>query len=495
MRCIALAQAWQDRGGKVTFLSHCESEGLKERILTEGFEFLPLDKVHPDPFDLEQTLSLLAAKTNEDNQSDCSWFVLDGYHFTTAYQKSIRTAKINLLVIDDLNHLPHYHADIILNQNSYAPDLDYNCDKDTTLLLGTNYVLLRSEFFKYEDFKRQISERAKNILVTFGGADPDNVTFKTVNALKFLDVPDIMARIVVGPANPHIEALNKVIASACFRAEILINPSNMPELMAWADIAVSAGGSTCWELAFMGLPNIIVAISDNQSLNAKAVGNVGAGIYCGWHEDLSLEQYALVLKEIEEDKSKRSYISRQGKRLVDGKGRQRIIRAMLSERIKLRIARASDCKLLWKWVNDPEVRKSAFNSKDIAWEDHQSWFLKKQNETNSFQYIALDRNNIPIGQIRFDIKDAIAESDYSIDKDFRGLGLGRMLLEKGIALLCETQKNPIIIRGCVRKENKPSRRTFKSIGFLETIEKSIDENGITNKHEKIVYQLHVVRTR
>ena len=59
MRCIALAQAWQDLGGKVTFLSHCESETLKERIQTEGFGFIALDHVCPDSSDLKHTLETL----------------------------------------------------------------------------------------------------------------------------------------------------------------------------------------------------------------------------------------------------------------------------------------------------------------------------------------------------------------------------------------------------------------------------------------------------
>ena len=41
MRCIALAQAWQDRGGGVvTFLSYCDSETLRRRIINEDFDFI-----------------------------------------------------------------------------------------------------------------------------------------------------------------------------------------------------------------------------------------------------------------------------------------------------------------------------------------------------------------------------------------------------------------------------------------------------------------------
>jgi spore coat polysaccharide biosynthesis predicted glycosyltransferase SpsG len=59
MRCLALAQAWQDQAGKVTFISHCESDQIKQRILDEGFDFVPIEKPYPNPKDLSVTLKLL----------------------------------------------------------------------------------------------------------------------------------------------------------------------------------------------------------------------------------------------------------------------------------------------------------------------------------------------------------------------------------------------------------------------------------------------------
>jgi hypothetical protein len=67
MRCIALAQAWQDNGGDVTFLSYCESPPLRQRILDEGFDFIPIEKPYPDPNDLKKTLSILSNSTNQTN--------------------------------------------------------------------------------------------------------------------------------------------------------------------------------------------------------------------------------------------------------------------------------------------------------------------------------------------------------------------------------------------------------------------------------------------
>ena len=182
MRCIALAQTWQDRGGKVTFLSHCDSEALHQRIIDEGFDFIPIEKPCPKPNDLSFTLKMLSAISHKLSAASL-WLALDGYHFTPDYQKAIRENGYKLLVIDDMAHLDHYHADILLNQNIYASSLHYSCDRETVKLLGCEYVLLRREFLKYKDWKREIPEKAKKILVTMGGSDPDDVTLKVIRAL------------------------------------------------------------------------------------------------------------------------------------------------------------------------------------------------------------------------------------------------------------------------------------------------------------------------
>ena len=320
MRCIALAQAWQDQGGKATFISHCESDALKERIQSEGFRLVALDHVCPDSSDRMSTLSILKSE----NTNQIKWLVLDGYHFTPEYQKAIRDEGYRVMVIDDMNHLLYYHADILLNQNIHAPDLQYHCDDDTTLLLGTRYVLLRREFLKYRDFKRRIPERARNILVTLGGADPYNVTLKVIGALKLLNEPDIMVRIIIGPANPNQETLRKAIASAHFEAEFLTNPPNVPDLMEWADMAVSASGSTCWELAYMRVPTLIMIFADNQEGIASGLGKKGAMINLGWFDDNSIINIAKSIKKIIMESRDRYNLSHNGHYLVDGKGVLRV---------------------------------------------------------------------------------------------------------------------------------------------------------------------------
>lgn len=327
MRCIALAQTWQDSEGEVTFISHCESNSIKERIIKEGFGFVSIEYPHPHSSDLAQTVCIIDSKKSNDSSS--AWLVLDGYHFTPEYQKAIHDTGNRLLVIDDMNHLPQYHADILLNQNIHAPDLNYCHDEDTILLLGNQYVLLRREFQKYRDFKRRTPDRAKNILVTLGGADPDNVTSKIIEALNLLNGSEIKVRIIIGPANPHQELLSQSLSSSFGAFELLINPPDMPELMAWADLAISAAGSTCWELAFMGVSVLLFILSKNQEPIAVYLSKTGAAKNLGWQNRCNFIELSHMLFSLISDFKMRKTMSDNNKLLIDGMGCVRIYNYMI----------------------------------------------------------------------------------------------------------------------------------------------------------------------
>lgn len=326
MRCIALAQAWKDAGGEVTFLSHCESEALRRRILDEGFGLIPVEDAHPDPADLRRTMESLR---KAGSVAAGTWIVIDGYHFDSGYQEAIREAGFKSLVIDDTAHLGAYHADILLNQNIHAPDLDYSCDRDTLLLMGCEYALLRREFLEYAGKAREIAVRARKILVTLGGGDPDNATLKVLKALNGLGEAGLEVRIVVGPANPHRESLEAELRRSPPAFSLLESARNMPEMMQWADFAVSAGGSTCWELAFMGLPFMTLVLADNQADISRVLGERGVSLDLGWHADLEPESLARALAGMIGDQGMRHRFSAKGQDLVKGRG-SRIAGEMMS---------------------------------------------------------------------------------------------------------------------------------------------------------------------
>lgn len=462
MRCIALAQAWQDRGGNVTFLSHCESEALRQRIIDEGFDFIPIEKTHPDPHDLKQMLKQLETR----NSKFETWLVLDGYHFTPDYQKAIRKMGCRLLVIDDMAHLDHYNADILLNQNIHASSLRYSCDRDAMKLLGCEYFLLRREFLKYKDWKREIPDKAKKILVTMGGSDPDNVTLKVIKALNSLNDPNLEVKIVVGPVNPNISSLEKELHHSPFSFHLLSSPSNMPALMTWADIAISAGGSTCWELAFMGLPSIVMILAENQKSVADEIAKTGMALNLGWYNLVDQSLISQTINQIILSKDKRTNIAEIGQILIDGLGTNRLIKKLNAISISIRPVSALDCELIWKWVNDSLVRSSAFRTEFIPFVEHKEWFYSKLQSVQCFQFIGYNDKNQPIGQIRFDtVRTGEVEVDVSVADDFRGKEYGVQLIKKGINELLKVS-NVKIVHSFIKQNNHASESTFIKAGFV-----------------------------
>jgi UDP-2,4-diacetamido-2,4,6-trideoxy-beta-L-altropyranose hydrolase len=496
MRCIPLAQAWQDRGVDVTFLGHCDSESLHQLIIDEGFDFIPIEKPHPDPYDLNRTLEILKQLKTQ-NSKLITWLALDGYHFTPDYQKAIRENGYRLLVIDDMAHLDHYHADILLNQNVHASSLHYSCDRDTVKLLGCEYVLLRREFLKYKDWKREIHNKAKNILVTMGGADSKNVTLKVIKALKLLNDPDLEFKVVVGPNNPHVDTLKNAIHNAppapLNRAPLLgiqpgcsmrlvLNATNMSELMAWADVAVSAGGATCWEMAFMGLPNAILVLAENQRKNAESLASAGIALNLGWYEEINELGLTETLNVLMSDQICRKEMSAKGRKLVDGAGTHRALSHMLAQPIQLtgdlRLRRGSiqDAELLWRWANDPGVRKNSLHPETIPLSEHVEWLHGKIASSGTRIWI-LELNQLPVAQIRYDrVHNNTAEIDFSVAPEYRHRGLGTMVLVLTYYIACR-ELGVKRLRGLVVSSNKASAYAFAKAGF-----ENIGQEEVSHKH-------------
>ncbi len=321
MRCLALAQSWREiHEGRVTFITLCKSLGLLRRIVDAGFEVKTLKASYPDKGDLDSTLASLNAKPQD------TWLVLDGYHFDSDYQRRIKEAGHLLLAIDDLNHLGHYYSDIVVNQNIYARSLEYSCEPYTQLLLGTEYALLRQEFISQDSIQREIAPVARKILVSLGGSDPCNQTMKVLRALQSLDMPGLEAKIVIGSSNRRLDEIREIAekADSSVAISIIVDAPDMAALMAWADVAVSAAGSTCWELAFMGLPALLIVLADNQTGIAGGLEKAGTAVNLGWHYELTesaiTKQLALLLR----DSSRRSDMSEKGRKIVDGQGCQRV---------------------------------------------------------------------------------------------------------------------------------------------------------------------------
>jgi UDP-2,4-diacetamido-2,4,6-trideoxy-beta-L-altropyranose hydrolase len=320
MRCLAFAQAWQDAGGQVEFLSASVSPLLRLRLASERMEVT--DALAPPGSDSDAGATIARATS-----IGAKWIVVDGYQFGSEFQQSLKDAGFKLLFIDDYGHCDHYCADLVLNQNLYAHERLYTQrHKRTTLLLGARYALLRREFLCWDGFQRRTPSVARKLLVTLGGADPDNVIVKVLQALAALRHDDVDVRAVLGPANQH--AKQQLESSRFENVELLADVTKMPDQMAWADMAISGAGSTCWELLYMQVPSLLIVLADNQRGVAAELQERGLSWDLGCANNLSSERIATAVRQLLASTRNRERMSELGRNLVDGKGAFRIIQAV-----------------------------------------------------------------------------------------------------------------------------------------------------------------------
>jgi UDP-2,4-diacetamido-2,4,6-trideoxy-beta-L-altropyranose hydrolase len=324
MRCLALAQGWQDQGGHACFITAMEHPAIEARLKAEGMDVIPLSAKAGSREDAVETV-------NYARRMDVSWLVIDGYHFGAGYQRIVREAGLRLLVIDDDGHAEHYYADIVVNQNLHAHlDLYQNREPYTRLLLGTQYVLLRREFLRWSRWERKIRHAAQKVLVTLGGSDPNNATLKLIQALREMRESRLEVIVVVGGTNPHYAELQSCVRDSRFSIRVRSNVMKMSQLMAWADVAVSSASSTIWELAFMQLPAIIVVTSDNQWGVARSLSGKETFQILGWLKEVEEQHLAMELNIMLQNTSRRARMSSEVRQLVDGQGIARLVETIIA---------------------------------------------------------------------------------------------------------------------------------------------------------------------
>lgn len=322
MRMIALAQAWRDEGGEVVFVCAEITPALEDRLKEERFLLKKISSISGSREDLQETSAFL-----DGSMRGTMPIALDGYQFNADFQLGLKKAGFQLLAMDDYGHASFQHADWVLNQNISANENLYpHRAPHTRILLGTKFALLRREFLQHGGGSVDIPKIASKVLVTLGGADPDNVTSRVVEALSGMPLE---LKVVVGGSNPHLTTLRSIVEKSkktCSRVDLIVNPSGMPELMKWSDLAVAAGGSTAWELSFMGVPSLYFILAENQRAIAMHLEKKGLGICLqGLAEEREFSRLSAEVAKLSADFQMREAFSKNCRSAVDGYGAHRII--------------------------------------------------------------------------------------------------------------------------------------------------------------------------
>jgi UDP-2,4-diacetamido-2,4,6-trideoxy-beta-L-altropyranose hydrolase len=323
MRCLALAQAWKEAGARPPLFLTEEASALLARIADEGFE---TELLH------------VPAGSKEDARATCEladrlgapWIVLDGPQFDGGYQVTLREGGPRLLVFDDDGRAGFYYADLVVNPNLHAKAAYYSRKEPwTRLMLGARYIPLRNEFLAHRGKATRIPDLARRVLVTLGGSDMRNHTLRVLRALDRLEGTTLELTVVVGPSNLHADRIKAYAERARHEVQVVHNVKQMPQYMARADLAVSSGGITVWELAFMGVPTVVGAASPVEEKLVEGLRAHRLFRVLGPFAETSEECLRKVVQALILNKEERKQMQRLGRKIVDGHGTKRILSAMM----------------------------------------------------------------------------------------------------------------------------------------------------------------------
>jgi len=313
MRCFALSQELIRRGNECIFYSKISNDELISKIEEQNV----LVKRISEDVSIKQDLKDLISYCR---YNDVDWVFTDHYGLNEDYIKSIKQNGLNVFSIDDTVQM-YYYSDIVLNQNVDALDLIYSAEDNTDFLLGPDYVLLRDELLIRG--KKIFNDEVKNVLISFGGADKDNLTYKVLKVLheKF---KDLRFNVVIGPMNNYYEDFSD-FSNRNENIDIFRSPENIEEIYLNSDIAVGAGGSSCYEHAYFGIPGVILSTAKNQVNLSRELDNRGVSIYLGSKEDFNKHRLVNTFSKVLNDSDMRLDMRDNGLNLIDGLGKVRVV--------------------------------------------------------------------------------------------------------------------------------------------------------------------------
>jgi spore coat polysaccharide biosynthesis predicted glycosyltransferase SpsG len=149
-----------------------------------------------------------------------------------------------------------------------------------------------------------------------------------MQALQEIGDRELDVTVVVGPSNLHGESLRIAAEHSRHSVRLISNVSDMPEVMAQADLAITAGGGTCCELAFMQVPMVLITIAKNQERPIRAYAAAKTAVAAGWFSSLESARLTRLLLDLIDNRSLRTELALNARKLVDGKGPQRIVEKM-----------------------------------------------------------------------------------------------------------------------------------------------------------------------
>jgi UDP-2,4-diacetamido-2,4,6-trideoxy-beta-L-altropyranose hydrolase len=409
-RCIAIAEALAAAGWRVGFAVGPGTVAMMPAATAADLSPVELSG------DAEDEPSALRVHYPE----GIDLLVVDHYQRDIRFEIACRRWARQILVMDDATGRQH-DCDYLLDAGASDRSIyDRRVPENARLLLGPSCAVIGHGFIarRAEALGRRGTAAVKNILVSFGAADPLNVTSAVLEALDRY-AEEISITVALSSQAPHLEEVRHKLHA---RMRLALD-AEMPLLMRDADLAIGAAGASAYERAVLGLPSIIVTLAGNQRGVAATFTAAGAALAAGDLDAGLPDRVKTLAEHLIGNTPARGRMTEVAAALVDGRGAQRLLAALTNAaeasgdlRVRLRPAESDDRDFLLDLQRSPPTRRYARNPLPPTAEEHARWFVRTLADSDRFLSV-IEVDGSCAGMIRLDRlrrQDAAAAFEISI---------------------------------------------------------------------------------
>ena len=321
MRCLTIADAFKCRD-RVCFW--CADEASAELARQRGYSAVSLGT---DYRDMLSEIPALERLWSCGEEAGPQTILVDSYYVSAAYLQALQ-AFGRVFLLEDVPGQSR-PVDGVINYNAFADEEAYRAiygqgDK-ARRYIGPSYIPLRPQFAG-RDYR--VREQVKQLLVTTGGGDGENIAGRILERLEDMDC---VIHVISGPYNPHGDWLARYAQEHPY-VVLHRHVEEMADLMLQCDLAVTAGGTTVYELCALGVPFVCFSCAENQEALADYAGRQGIGLDAGqyhYNAERTLDNIGRLAKQAAVDWQGRRQMSQRARKLVDGRGAVRLTEALL----------------------------------------------------------------------------------------------------------------------------------------------------------------------
>lgn len=322
-RCLVFAAALQRRRRPTYFLSQLEPASLGLSIKRAGNDWLDADGPAGTQDDLAETIQ-------EIRRLRPAAVVVDAPEASEEYLKELVDTGALVVSLDSLAQV-RFPSQLVINPLLGPGREAYEFYPGAQLLLGSRYALVRPEVRRVRPIRAQEpaqpSPSTYRVLLALGDDDPNHQVEKLARQL--LNISKLeKIDLAVRPQHPDLERLRSLAASMPERIEVAVEPAETASRLARCQFAITSGSNWSIELACIGVPQLIIVQSEMHWPTAQRLEDEGVATCLGWHEKVSTNTIRQTIQNLTSDSLERQAMSRCGRKLIDGRGPDRLVTAL-----------------------------------------------------------------------------------------------------------------------------------------------------------------------